>query len=293
MFGSSIIDVAIGLFFVYFIFSVLSSALKEWISGMLGLRANTLEAGIRSLLDEPSNKDLAEKFFNHGLIQGLGQTSGGKPSYIPSPIFATALLDALAPDRRANLVASVTSITTGIRNLPESRAKTALLAMTSQAGMDINRVRTNIETWFDQAMVRLSGRYKRMSQLIIAFLAFTVTIGLNADSYMIANRLMRDSALKVSVVAAATEAAKQSLKTDARVNDALNSVNLAVPLGWSNAKGDFRGLPSDYGGWAAKVAGLLATAIAVSLGAPFWFDLLNALVNLRATGAPPKKSASA
>jgi hypothetical protein len=33
------------------------------------------------------------------------------------------------------------------------------------------------------------------------------------------------------------------------------------------------------------------TALAVSLGAPFWFDLLGRLVNLRATGARPSKAA--
>jgi hypothetical protein len=34
----------------------------------------------------------------------------------------------------------------------------------------------------------------------------------------------------------------------------------------------------------AKFAGLLLTAIAVCLGAPFWFDLLNKIINIRATG---------
>ena len=37
-----------------------------------------------------------------------------------------------------------------------------------------------------------------------------------------------------------------------------------------------------------KLAGLLVTAGALSLGAPFWFDLLNKLVNLRAAGKKPK-----
>jgi hypothetical protein len=36
-----------------------------------------------------------------------------------------------------------------------------------------------------------------------------------------------------------------------------------------------------------KILGLLVTVLAISLGAPFWFDLLNRLVNLRSTGKPP------
>lgn len=38
----------------------------------------------------------------------------------------------------------------------------------------------------------------------------------------------------------------------------------------------------------AKIAGLLVTVVAISMGAPFWFDMLNKIVNLRAAvGAKP------
>ena len=37
--------------------------------------------------------------------------------------------------------------------------------------------------------------------------------------------------------------------------------------------------------------GWLMTAFAVTLGAPFWFDLLGKIVALRAAGNPPKKAA--
>ena len=37
-----------------------------------------------------------------------------------------------------------------------------------------------------------------------------------------------------------------------------------------------------------NILGWLITALAVSLGAPFWFDLLNRLVKLRGTGTKPK-----
>jgi hypothetical protein len=41
-----------------------------------------------------------------------------------------------------------------------------------------------------------------------------------------------------------------------------------------------------------KLLGCLMTALAVSLGAPFWFDSLGRLVNLRATGARPARAAT-
>jgi hypothetical protein len=36
-----------------------------------------------------------------------------------------------------------------------------------------------------------------------------------------------------------------------------------------------------------KLAGIFITALAAMQGAPFWFDLLKRLVNLRGTGANP------
>jgi hypothetical protein len=39
-----------------------------------------------------------------------------------------------------------------------------------------------------------------------------------------------------------------------------------------------------------SLPGWLVTAMAASLGAPFWFDILNKLVNLRVGGKPPEQS---
>jgi hypothetical protein len=52
-----------------------------------------------------------------------------------------------------------------------------------------------------------------------------------------------------------------------------------LPIGWSSAEIPPNGASSWL--WLTKVAGWLLTALALSLGAPFWFDLLNKLVNIR------------
>lgn len=41
--------------------------------------------------------------------------------------------------------------------------------------------------------------------------------------------------------------------------------------------------------WFWKVLGIVLTALAISQGAPFWFDLLQKAVNLRLAGTPPAK----
>jgi hypothetical protein len=73
-----------------------------------------------------------------------------------------------------------------------------------------------------------------------------------------------------------------------------------LPVGWSrnaNDPGYFRPpeLSLDFAGWVLyKLFGLFISIFAVSLGAPFWFDMLSKFVNLRSAGTPPgetKKSA--
>lgn len=44
---------------------------------------------------------------------------------------------------------------------------------------------------------------------------------------------------------------------------------------------------SEWNWWLWKVLGLAATVLAISQGAPFWFDLLQKAVNLRLAGTPP------
>ncbi len=56
-----------------------------------------------------------------------------------------------------------------------------------------------------------------------------------------------------------------------------------LPIGWSDRAAGPPLSPLSATGWVwgSRVVGWLLTALAVSLGAPFWFDLLNKLVNIR------------
>jgi hypothetical protein len=125
-------------------------------------------------------------------------------------------------------------------------------------------------------------------------LACLLTILVNADTVMIVNALSRDTTLRASIVAAAQEAAKQpvpqgsgnSFETIKTLQGQINALQL--PIGWSMGADDQRRPPKSLGEAFMKLVGLSLTAFAVSLGAPFWFDLLNKLVNIRAAGKPPE-----
>lgn len=40
--------------------------------------------------------------------------------------------------------------------------------------------------------------------------------------------------------------------------------------------------------WITKFFGLILTVFAASLGAPFWFDILNKIISIRSTGKAQK-----
>src|SRR5512132_2778688 len=96
MLGSMALELAISMVFVYLLLSLLCTAINEWIAGLLALRSKTKEQGIRNLVNDGSGTGFAKALYDHPLIKGLCE-QGHKPSYIPSRIFALALLDMIAP----------------------------------------------------------------------------------------------------------------------------------------------------------------------------------------------------
>ncbi|HEX6750014.1 MAG TPA: hypothetical protein VF092_22160 [Longimicrobium sp.] len=97
MFGLEILDVILGLAFVYLLLSLICSAINEYIAGLTNRRGKILIAGIEKLLDDAQDPNLKNAVLNHRLIRCLyGHDRRGAeraPSYIPARTFAMALLD--------------------------------------------------------------------------------------------------------------------------------------------------------------------------------------------------------
>ena len=157
-----------------------------------------------------------------------------------------------------------------------------------------------MEGWFDDKMDRLSGWYKRQTKWILFFVGLALVVTLNADTLLFSRTLWNDATLRSSIAAQAQTISKtppdcsdpstknNPVACSVKLFDSVKGLN--IPLGWSTKAGDPR-RPKDAGDWALRVFGLLLTSLALTLGAPFWFDLLNKVVNFRATGPPPVSAA--
>ncbi len=297
----TVIAVFIGLSFMYFILAVLCSGVKEFLADKLDLRAKTLEEAIGRMLSNKAQhtangapggnanaaaqpcSDLAAQFYNHALIQGLGKADK-KPSYIPAQYFSTVLEEVLKAKQSGS--ADYAAL---ISSLPEGTLKDTLKALAGRVGNDAQAIRSEVEKWFDTTMDRVSGWYKRSVQKIVLAIAFVLVIALNADSFAVFQALWQNQALRDNVAAAASKATSQMTTDQARAQ------LLVLPLGWKSAPSwpSFKSAFTDnLGWWLLKIAGLVLTAFAVTLGAPFWFDAMNKLINLRMTGTPPQKATS-
>jgi hypothetical protein len=195
------------------------------------------------------------------------------------------------------------------RNLPRLPAgplKKSMETFFLTAGKDLGQWQTAVEQWFDDKMDRVSGWYKRRTKWWVLLWGTMIVLAFNADSISIVRTLYSNSTIRASLVNAAQSVAASPTSsgscvapshpgatTTARAGsleclaDEVSSIEqLGLPMGW-NRKGP--GWPHGWQDVGLKIAGLFVTALALTLGAAFWFDLLNKVVNLRAAGKPPPK----
>ena len=290
MFNSNVLDVAIGLVFLFLLLSLICSAANELLEAFLKNRARDLERGIAELIGDPAKQtEFLKAIYNHGLVNGLyrgSYTPGSStlPSYIPAENFARAILSV-----RDTWVTSEGAA--AAKALP-ANVKSALEAFEKTAGSDLKKLQANVETWYDSAMDRVSGWYKRRTQYILLTMGLAVAAGVNADCIGIAQRLSNDMSLRQGVVALAEATAKNTQISAAgqkpmdEIRDSITSLDsLGLPIGWQVKTAE-----TDTKGWVQRVLGWILTALAISLGAPFWFDMLNKLIVVRSTVKPHEKS---
>jgi hypothetical protein len=162
----------------------------------------------------------------------------------------------------------------------------ALRTLADDAAGDLNRFRANIERWFDDTMTQVSGWYKRKVNVSLWVIAAVVTLAFNADALQVGRSLWQDDAVRASVVASAQrQVERDDMSAETVAAGVSNVKELGVPLGWSLEQADPR-WPDDVLGFVGKFFGLLVTIVALSMGSPFWFDLLGRVSRVRGSVRP-------
>ena len=269
--------------------------------------------------------------YDHPLIAGLSQLPWRLfpwdakvriPSYIPTQTFTHALLDTIAPSSTSSPT-PLLEVRRAVAYLPEHVRRPLLLSLNEAQG-DLEKFRASLSAWYDNTMERVSGLYKRKTKLTVLMFAAIITIFTNADTVAIVRALSSNKSLRDALVAQAdvtvnagndrkrdsssTAPTTQAEKAAAIQKTVTDLRALGLPLGYipldSAQKGAIAsapifGSPSRVGLYfdlywpqlRKAWIGLLLTTLALSLGAPFWFDILNKIVNVRAVGRNPAENA--
>jgi hypothetical protein len=277
MFGSTVLELAIGVIFSFLMISLVTSAVTEAIASARGWRADTLLQGVKDLLNDPNFTGLALSIYNHAAVNaratGTATTMAdlsAKPSYIDAKQFASAFVDVMNLPVGATVDALNTRIDAAV---PNTQLNTLLKGIVSRAGGNINRIRDDIAAWFDTGMDRVSGAYKRKTQIWTFFIALGCTVILNVDTVKIAEALWDQPMLMKGFAVPTSQVAQDAIA---------QAEQLGIPFGWNQkALAYVQASPN----WIYVIAGWLISAVATLFGAPFWFDALQRFVQLRGAGS--------
>ncbi len=173
----------------------------------------------------------------------------------------------------------------------------------------------NIQKWFDNIMSQVSAWYKQNALTWAFVIGLVLSIVFNIDTINITQKLWREPTIRQALVAQAANFELQEGTTNiSQVPGYFDS--LAIPVGWTTipakdvsackqritpegqfsfwSGGECRVLVNvpvvtDMGGWLLKLLGFVISAFAARQGAPFWYDLLKKLLDIRSAIKPKEE----
>lgn len=283
MFNSVIIDVVIGLVLSFLAVSLAASAITEAISSLLKLREKTLLTGVKDLLNDQNFTGIARDLYNHALVNPLASGRARtvkelthKPAYIDSRQFALALYGTLSKGETVlnkNVFGKITD--------PQLRATLETLWDTS--AKDVNSFKNNIAVWFDNSMDRVSGFYKRWTQLVSFLVALAIAVIFNVNALYESAQIWA----RPSLIAELPALHSPADSTAPNLSKVIGALEKHYLIGWVD------GPMPKWGDWTScyiAIVSWLLVAGATLFGASFWFDILQRLTHLKGTGLKPERS---
>jgi hypothetical protein len=328
MFNSYIVELVLGVAFVFAVLGAVTTAMTEAVLSLLKVRSKYLQQWLEQLLQGgKAGPGLSvAALMQRGVIAPLGSGPAAAPSYIPSNRLATALIEmaALPPGQTMvarDAAAAEASLRRTIEAMPPCQLRGALLSLLNAAVVEtgsgaalLERFQREVAAWIDQSMDRVTGWVKRHSKLVSLIVAFAICAALNVNVVSMVRHLSVDpetrSALVKKAVAMNSEGQPQDQQACAAEADPVRQAGCYAQAGQAgvDALGSLSSLGIGWeplpsflthaawsGSWSVAVGtvltwlmGLLASTFAVSLGGDFWFKLISEVIRL--TGTKPAKA---
>jgi hypothetical protein len=254
----AILEVVIGLVFVWLVLSIATMEIQTWIGQILDWRANFLEQAILRMFK--NEESLVEQFYNHPAIIEISKLdrkgNPQKPDWIQTEVFAEAALEVLV---KAWIDSQEVSTEVGFFGLSKNkdggtitlspelqqlmsrlfRSQSQVIGTGDIFAMNLGDIRqhiedyrSNIKTWFDTIMAQASDWYKQNALNWAFAIGLVLALVFNIDTMKITNQLWREPTIRQALVAQAD--------TYELVDGAVNITDvpgyfdsLTIPIGWT------------------------------------------------------------
>jgi hypothetical protein len=283
------------------------------------------------LTDKLKGRPLTALFYAHPNIKNLGSNSlNRKPSSISPEMFADTLIQILRGDEFKGQQNQIDLIKTNLKLTTNNegeittpswfkeaknfyKPKSLLTDNFSKAvdhikinpltlyqfkqiifdsHSDIDLFRQKLIAWYNETMERANGWYIKQTRSILFIIGLSLAFIFKIDSIYIAQKLAIDKAARDKMIEFASNL-KEGAAPDTQFIDeeksktAIDSALSKIQSGIDTSSEILGGEKSEF--W---LLGYIITALAISLGAPFWFDLLGKIMAIRQTGAQGKPRAA-
>jgi hypothetical protein len=290
---SQILEVGIGLIFVYYVLGSIVSFVTQMLLESAETRGATLEAYLKKvagdktvdLISLPQIQALRPIRYKNWLGVFGTKTEAKKVEKIPVNMLVDGFFDVSGLTGRTDL--DPNGLVSVINQLPESEGKHALLKWVYQGVTNINELRDHAHDYFSGILNQAAATFKSHARSIVIILSAILVLALGTDSIQIAKDLWTNAELRAVASAQATMVAQSNntLGLD-QIIQALSDSTMRIT--WMQLQDTF---PKSADGfeWTKfillKVIGLGISVWAVSQGSSFWYDLLKKLAGRSSTSS--------
>jgi hypothetical protein len=248
LFSSSVLDVAMGVVFAFLAVSLISSAIVESLNSFFKLRARSLLGGIKDLVNDPKLLGLAKALYEHAAVNPRGTPAaaptGGLalvwrgmmgpkrgPAYVDPEQFASALLDVLGFSAAVAPGAGPGALGAAVAGIADPQVKQLLAGMVNRSQGNIELMKKEIAAWFDSAMDRVGGAFKRWTQLASFVIALVLAVLLNVDTIHLATQLWEQPVIAANLKLPSDVNTKATDKV-AEATEMASVLQADLPVGW-------------------------------------------------------------
>ncbi|MDD2923365.1 MAG: hypothetical protein PHQ36_13860 [Anaerolineales bacterium] len=286
---SQALDVAVGLMFVYYLLGSIISLITQLINETFETRGKALEQYLLRLVGDKKLGDLVSLpqiqalrpiRYKNMLSVFSSATEPKKLEKIPVATLVDSFFDIAG--LTANKEMELLQLAELIDKLPDSEGKQAFIDWINQGVTNIADLRSRATTYFNGILEQAAATFRARARSFVIILSIFVTLLFGTDTIQLAQTLWSSAELR-AVAAAQAQAIVQKEGARADMSNIIDELGkYSIKLGWwQTQQFPEQGAPASDWIWfvVLKVVGLSITAMAVSQGSSFWYDLLKKLTS--------------